>query len=120
MVAEFFFLTKNDMNNILEQAGLTLPHATFFAEGRKDGSTVPGIFQVEPLEEPFHWSSGPVDLERSEGYFGKGGAAGWGELFPPRRLAMAGEQPVQSLIFFSEIPRLLDPSQGNDSLCYSL
>ena len=88
VVAEGFFIGEKDMKDILNKQGRRYRMRPF-AEERKQGGTMPGIFQLGPfkihLEQAFRGSSGPVDLERPEGYSGNGGTAGWGEDVPSRK-----------------------------------
>mmetsp|Transcript_56483 Transcript_56483/g.105914 ORF Transcript_56483/g.105914 Transcript_56483/m.105914 type:complete len:153 (+) Transcript_56483:61-519(+) len=88
VVAEGFFIGEKDMYKVLNKQGRRYRMRPF-AEERKAGATLPGIFQLGPfkihLEQAFRGGSGSPDLERPEGYSGGGGLAGWGEDVPKRK-----------------------------------
>ena len=85
VVAEGFFIGEKDMYKVCNKQGRRYRMRPF-AEERKAGASVPGIFQLGPfkihLEQTFRGGAGPYDLERPEGYSGNGGTAGWGEDVP--------------------------------------
>mmetsp|Transcript_85175 Transcript_85175/g.135004 ORF Transcript_85175/g.135004 Transcript_85175/m.135004 type:complete len:153 (-) Transcript_85175:74-532(-) len=89
VVAEGFFIGEKDMYKVLNKQGRRY-RLRPSAQDRKDGKSVPGIFQLGPfkihLEQCFRGSGGDVDLQRPEGYSGNGGMAGWAEELPVKKL----------------------------------
>ena len=89
VVAEGFFIGEKDMYKVLNKQGRRY-RLRPSAQDRKDGKSVPGIFQLGPfkihLEQCFRGSGGDVDLQRPEGYSGNGGMAGWAEDLPVKKL----------------------------------
>ena len=89
VVAEGFFIGEKDIYKVLNKQGRRY-RLRPSAQDRKDGKSVPGIFQLGPfkihLEQCFRGSGGDVDLQRPEGYSGNGGMAGWAEDLPVKKL----------------------------------
>ena len=89
VVAEGFFIGEKDMYKVLNKQGRRY-RLRPSAQDRKDGKSVPGIFQLGPfkihLEQCFRGSGGEVDLQPPEGYSGNGGMAGWAEELPVKKL----------------------------------
>ena len=125
VVAEGFFIGEKDMYKVLNKQGRRY-RLRPSAQDRKDGKSVPGIFQLGPfkihLEQCFRGSGGDVDLQRPEGYSGNGGMAGWAEELPVKKLGygrwigQAWQEPDTSQAF-SELAQVSQVQTFNPSAC---